>query len=47
MTSCSRSACNRSETIISFHEAINRQMPIPNIERKVSGLSEEKMEEEV
>lgn len=37
----------RSETIISFHEAINRQMPIPNIERKVSGLSEEKMEEEV
>ena len=36
-----------SETIISFHEAINRQMPIPNIERKVSGLSEEKMEEEV
>ena len=36
----------RSETIISFHEAINRQMPIPNIERKVSGLSEEKMEEE-
>lgn len=37
----------RSETIISFHEAINRQMPIPNIERKVSSLSEEKMEEEV
>ena len=24
----------RSETIISFHEAINRQMPIPEIKNK-------------
>lgn len=37
----------RSETIISFHEAINRQMPIPEIERKTPESSDVKEEEEV
>lgn len=30
----------RTETIISFHEAINRQMPIPKIRHKVTSISE-------
>ena len=35
----------RSETIISFHEAINRQMPIPEIKNKKG--STENMDVEV
>ena len=36
----------RSETIISFHEAINRQMPIPEIKDKKAVLSNEMEEPE-
>lgn len=31
----------RSETIISFHEAINRQMPIPDVAARAMGSEEE------
>lgn len=36
----------RSETIISFHEAFNRQMPIPHIKKKASSEGKSDVEQE-